>query len=222
MLPLSYAALPGGTETDERGRIVAVGAASWYATVPFSTSGNYPPNDIYLTPKIAPGLAVCAPACLNDFSSAGGIPILFDRFGNRLEAPQVREVPAVTGPDGGNTSFFTTDSTYDDDDGDGLNSPFSTFVTPQLDSGLDEFPNFFGTSASAPHVAAVTALLLDKNASLTPGQVREVLQQTARGPIDKRFTSARPIVITPIEVDGYNFDAGTGLVDAAAALDAVD
>jgi subtilisin family serine protease len=201
---------------------VAVGAASWYATVPFSTSGDYPPNDIYFTPKIAPGLAVCAPACLNDFSSAGGIPIYFDRFGNRLDTPEVREVPGVTGPDGGNTSFFLTDSTYDDDDGDGLNSPFSTFVTPQLDSGLDEYPNFFGTSASAPHVAAVAALLLDKSATLTPEQVREVLQQTARGPITKRFTSARPIVITPIDVAGYNFDAGTGLVDAAAALEAVD
>ena len=223
MVPLDFHTASGTSfgHSNAAGNI-AVGAAAWYATVPFSTSGNYPPNDIYLTPKIAPGLAVCAPACLNDFSSAGGIPILFDRFGNRLATPQVREVPAVTGPDGGNTSFFTTDSTYDDDDGDGLNSPFSTFVTPQLDSGLDEFPNFFGTSASAPHVAAVAALLLHKSASLTPEQVRQVLQTTARGPIDKRFTSARPIVITPIEVDGYNFDAGTGLVDAAEALQAVD
>ncbi|HXW09882.1 MAG TPA: S8 family serine peptidase [Steroidobacteraceae bacterium] len=223
MVPLDFHTASGTSfgHSNAAGNI-AVGAAAWYATVPFSTSGNYPPNDIYFTPKIAPGLAVCAPACLNDFSSAGGIPIYFDRFGNRLAAPEVREVPAVTGPDGGNTSFFTTDSTYDDDDGDGLNSPFSTFVTPQLDSGLDEFPNFFGTSASAPHVAAVAALLLDKTASLTPEQVREVLQKTARGPIDKRFTSNRPIIITPIEVGGYNFDAGTGLVDAAAALDAAD
>ena len=202
---------------------ISVGAASWYATVPFSTSGNYPPNDIYETPKIAPGLAVCAPACLNDFSSAGRIPIYFDRFGNRLPAPQIRENPAITGPDGGNTSFFLTDSTYDDDDGDGLNSPFSTFVTPTLDLPTDEFPNFFGTSASAPHVAAVAALMLDKNASLTQPRIREVLQSTARGPITLRFTSARPIETDEIEpVDGYNYDAGTGLVDAAAAVEAAD
>ena len=105
------------------------------------------------------------PACLNDFSSAGGIPIYFDRFGTRLGAPQIRQVPSVTGPDGGNTTFFLSDSSYDDDDGDGLNSPFSTFISG-LDNPLDEYPNFFGTSASAPHVAAVAALMLDKNPAL--------------------------------------------------------
>ena len=58
--------------------------------------------------------------------------------------------------------FFLSDSSYDDDDGDGLNSPFSTFISG-LDQPGDEYPNFFGTSASAPHVAAVAALMLDKN-----------------------------------------------------------
>jgi hypothetical protein len=224
MVPLAFHTASGTSfgHSNAAGNI-SVGAASWYATVPFSTSGDYPPNDIYFTPKIAPSLAVCAPACLNDFSSAGRIPIYFDKYGNRLAQPEIRQNPAVTGPDGGNTSFFLTDSTYDDDDGDGLNSPFSTFVTPTLDSGLDEFPNFFGTSASAPHVAAVAALMLDKNSALAPQRVREVLQSTARGPIDVRFTSARPIETFPIdEIDGYNYDAGTGLVDAAAAVDAAD
>ncbi|HEX5648691.1 MAG TPA: S8 family serine peptidase, partial [Steroidobacteraceae bacterium] len=129
---------------------------------------------------------------------------------------------AFTGPDGGNTSFFIGDSSYDDDDGDGRNSPTSTFVTP-LDQASDEYPNFFGTSASAPHVAAVAALMLQKKPSLMPSEVRQVLQDTARGPITHRFTSARPIERHPITpIDGYNFDAGTGLVDAAAALEAVD
>ena len=49
-----------------------IGAASWYVTVPFSTSGEVPPNDT-LTPAI--DLSPCTPACLNDFSSAGGVPI---------------------------------------------------------------------------------------------------------------------------------------------------
>lgn len=199
---------------------IAVGASSWYATAPFSTSGQVPPNDAG-TPKI--DLSPCDPACLNDFSSAGGIPILFDRFGNRLAQPVVRKVPSVTGPDGGNTSFFFSDSSYDDDDGDGSNSPFSTFVSATLDLPGDEYPNFFGTSASAPHVAAVAALMLDRNPALTQPQVRSILEQSAATrPIGQRFTSARPLVTSPIETDpvsGYNFDAGVGLVDAALAVE---
>lgn len=93
----------------------------------------------------------CVPACLNDFSSAGGTPIIFDTAGNRLPVPQIRLKPGITGPDGTNTSFFFSDTSRDDDDGDGI-----------FQSGEEgEFPNFFGTSASAPHVAAVAALMID-------------------------------------------------------------
>jgi subtilisin family serine protease len=200
----------------------AIGAASWYVTEPFSNSGLVPPNDTTLTPAI--DLSPCVPACLNDFSSAGGIPIYLDRFGNRLATPEVRMVPSVTGPDGGNTSFFLSDSTYDDDDGDGLNSPFSLFITSALDQPGDEYPNFFGTSASAPHVAGVAALMLEKSPGLTAEEIRQTLQETAR-PITLRFTSARPTITFPIDETGpgaYDFDSGFGLVDAAAALDALD
>jgi len=199
---------------------VSVGAASWYATVPFSTSGRVPPNDAG-TPKI--DLSPCAPACLNDFSSAGNVPILFDRFGERLTRPERRRNPSVTGPDGGNTTFFLTDSSYDDDDRDGRNSPLSTFISARLDMPGDEYPNFFGTSASAPHVAAVAALMRDLDRTLTPGSIRRALEGTAR-PISKRFTSNRPILLDPIrEVgpNGYDFDSGFGLVDALRALQTV-
>jgi hypothetical protein len=201
---------------------IAVGAATWYATVPFSTSGTVPPNDKDPANPIV--LSACNPACLNDFSSAGGVPILLDKFGTRLAAPLVRQVPSVTGPDGANTSFFLSDSSYDDDDGNGRNSPFSTFISAELDLPGNEYPNFFGTSASAPHVAAVAALMLDKNPGLTQTEVRQILETTAAArPINKRFTSARPIVTSPITLDpstGYNFDAGVGLVDAEAAVQA--
>ncbi len=198
----------------------SIGAASWYVTDPFSTSGDVPPNDTQL-PAI--DLSPCTPACLNDFSSAGNIPIYFDRFGERLAAPEQRLNPSVTGPDGGNTSFFLSDSSYDDDDEDGINSPFSTFISG-LDQPGDEYPNFFGTSAGAPHVAAVAALMLEANSALTPADVRRILQETAR-PITLRFTSARPTVTFPIDEvgpDGYDFDSGFGLVDAAAAVEAAD
>ena len=208
----------------------SVGAASWYVTQPFSTSGAVPPNDIYFAGLPPPGnvaidLSPCAPACLNDFSSAGNIPIYFDKFGTRIAA-QHRRNPSVTGPDGGNTSFFFSDSSYDDDDGDGFNSAYSTFITPLDLEPATEYPNFFGTSASAPHVAAVAALMLDKNPNLTVAQIRTALEQTAR-PIHWRFTSARPTVtfeideLVPVDPDGYDFDSGYGLVDAAAALNAI-
>jgi subtilisin family serine protease len=90
--------------------------------------------------------AECVPACLEIFSSAGGTPILFDINGKRLKKPVVRIKPGVVGPDGGNTSFFF--------------APYPFEVPGSTEP--DEFPNFFGTSASAPHVAAVAALMLDQ------------------------------------------------------------
>lgn len=47
-------------------------------------------------------------------------------------------------------------------------------------TGAAGFPSpFFGTSAAAPHVAAIAALMLEANPSLNPAQVKNALQQTA-------------------------------------------
>ena len=92
------------------------------------------------------------------FTSPGGrLPIFFDSQGNRFATPKVRQVPQISATDGGNTTFFATDSRLD----------------------TDTTPNFFGTSASAPHAAAIAALMLDKAGgprTLTPAQVRTKLQ----------------------------------------------
>jgi len=72
-----------------------------------------------------------SPPLLEPFSSAGPTLILFDTAGNRLAIPQIRLKLQIVAPDGANTTFFGRDVE------------------------LDGFPNFFGTSAAAPHAAAV-------------------------------------------------------------------
>ncbi len=120
------------------------------------------------------------PPLLESFSSAGGTPILFDTAGNRLATPEIREKPGIVAPDGTNTSFFPQGN---DTDGDG-------------------YPNFYGTSAAAPHAAAVAALMLQLNPSLSPADVYSTLESTA---ID-------------MDVAGFDFNTGYGLIQADVAL----
>ena len=56
-------------------------------------------------------------------------------------------------------------------------------------SPSDCFEPFFGTSAAAPHVAAVAALLLSKNSCLTPAQVQQALKSGAIDVLARGFDS---------------------------------
>jgi subtilisin family serine protease len=156
----------------------------------------------------------CLPACLNSFSSAGGTPIFFAKNGRRLRTAEIRLKPGVTGPDGGNTTFAFFDLSFE--------VPGS--------AEPDGFPNFFGTSASAPHVAAVAALILDQRErdirakkrfqgpkKLTPNAIYQVLRLTADDMTLRNFGGD----IGPQPVDnapGFDFDTGFGFVDAQRAL----
>ena len=129
------------------------------------------------------------------FSSLGGVANYFDAAGNRITA-LLRRKPDITAPDGVNTSFF---------------DPFGNGDIP---NDADILPNFFGTSAAAPHAAGVAALMLDaeKGNRLTPEQLKGILSATA---VDMDN------IYTPGFDKGFDFNTGYGLIKADAAVAAV-
>lgn len=70
--------------------------------------------------------------------------------------------------------------------------------------GADSYVPKSGTSMAAPHVAGVAALMLAKNAALTPDQVESMLK-----------SSARAFPVSP----GTTTTIGAGIVDAKKAVD---
>ena len=135
------------------------------------------------------------PALIEFYSSYGGIPNYFDVEGNRIP-PLVRRKPDITTPDGVNTSFF---------------NPFG--YPPGAFDG-DPFPNFFGTSAAAPHAAGVAALMIDaqKLNTITPDQIRGVMSSN---------TSDMDDPLTPAFDQGFDFASGYGFLEADKAVGAV-
>ena len=65
------------------------------------------------------------------------------------------------------------------------------------------FSTFYGTSAAAPHAAAIAGLLLERQPTLKPYQLRIALRATA----------------LDIEAPGVDRDSGSGIIDPLAALE---
>jgi len=81
----------------------------------------------------------------------------------------------------------------------GVTDPSGGTTVPPQD--LAYYTVSSGTSFAAPHVAGVIALMLERNPSLTPAQVKTILQKTS----------------TPM-LDRDRYEAGAGRVDVWAAL----
>ncbi|MDO7848186.1 PKD domain-containing protein [Hymenobacter sp. M29] len=116
-------------------------------------------------------------------SKSGGI-LLFNPNGTPLATPQVLLKPELAALDGTDTRAFDAPS------------------LPRADRPANGYPNFFGTSASAPHAAAVAALLWQAQPTLTVAQLLARLQSTARD----------------IVAAGFDDLTGAGVVDAYAAI----
>ena len=85
----------------------------------------------------------------------------------------------------------------------------------------DGWGGFSGTSAAAPQLAAVCALLLEKDPSLTPGEIKSVLRRTCRdvvnGSANPASNEGYPVPAGP----GIDGATGAGLVDAFAAFNQI-
>src|SRR5262249_53619930 len=128
------------------------------------------------------------PAVPEPFSSAGGTPILFNTAGQRLVTPIVRKAPDIVAPDGDDTTFFS----------------------PHTDDNGNVFYYFTGTSAAAPHAAAVAAQMIQAEAQLgNPHPAPAVIDNALR------------VSALDMGEPGFDFDTGHGLLDAPGAVAAL-
>ena len=148
---------------------IAVGAADWNQTPAFGVT----------------------PALAEDFTSKGGVTILFDTNGTRLATPEYRTAVDFTAPNGGNTTFFGNDVAYD----------------------ADTFPNFYGTSAAAPNAAALAAMLMQAYPTATPAQIQQALVDSATDILHNKAGKSLGV--------GYDLYTGVGLIEGSAALTAL-
>ncbi|MDH3346612.1 MAG: PKD domain-containing protein [Desulfobulbaceae bacterium] len=128
------------------------------------------------TPAFDPG----SPPQLEYFSSHGGTPILMDGAGQRLANPMIRNKPGIVAPDGVDTTFFY----------------------PTSDRNDNGIPDFSGTSAAAPHAAAVAALMLEAKSEATVPELYASLETTA----------------VDMEGVGFDYKSGYGLIKADDAI----
>lgn len=159
---------------------IAVGAQAFFLSPEF--------KDFPLAINVNPAFG--SATTVNNFSSYGGTPILVDPDGNDIELDP-RFKPDIVGTDGVNTTSFP--------------DPSGNF----LDIEGDGFPNFFGTSAAAPNIAAIVALMLQEKKDLTPAEVVSILEATAID-LDDPLTEGFDV--------GYDVATGNGFVQADKAL----
>src|SRR5581483_3819135 len=109
------------------------------------------------------------------------------------------------GPDGINNTML----------GASLNQGSDTTLATQVNNTTitgckdnESFPNFFGTSAAAPHAAAAAALMLQANPALTPTQIITAMQTSA-------------IAMAATNSGTYDYNDGHGFLDINAAFAAL-
>eukprot|EP00898_Chlorokybus_atmophyticus_P007470 jgi/Chlat1/7724/Chrsp66S00566 len=118
-------------------------------------------------------------------SAGGGTPLLFNADGARLSTPIIPKKPDACAPDGVDTTFFGSR----DEDNSG-------------------YPDFFGTSAAAPHAGGLAALLLQVRPAFAPAALYDLMRRTADDMDDER---------TPDFDYGYDNATGYGFLNGRSA-----
>jgi subtilisin family serine protease len=158
-------------------------------------------------------LEVATPGATHGHSSVVGafsiaaINVAFAGTGTFAGGPTNQVEPFSS--DGYRRVFFKSDGTpftpgnllFSDNGGELRKKPDLT-ATDGVMASVPGFATFFGTSAAAPHAAAIAALLKSANPRATPNMIRQALTMTA---ID-------------IEAIGRDRDSGAGVVSAFNAL----
>ncbi len=166
---------------------IGVGATPWWAPTPYLGQN---------------------PLANEPFSSQGPGIYVFNPDGSPLAGgPTLVQNPTVTGPDGGNTSFFVPGELLDTTNPPNPGEPVtSTNLDPVNQQAL---PTFFGTSSATPNVTAVAALMLEVAPTLTPAQIRAGLED-----------GAEPMNGTPAGT--WNDQSGFGFVNAISSINAIE
>lgn len=91
------------------------------------------------------------------FTSIG--PLITEEIKPDIAAPGVNVASSI--------SYFTDNS-------------YNTYTTVEFNDRIYPFARLSGTSMSSPCVAGIVALMLEANPTLTPSEIKEILQTTAR------------------------------------------
>lgn len=183
-------------------------------------------------PQAVTVAAVNAMGKRSSYSSAGSnilVSGLGGEYGSAINNLGLPAGPAMVTTDltGCNQGFSSTQAV------DPLTNPFDvpgSEVNTALNANCDYTASMNGTSAAAPTVAGVMALMLQANPALTWRDVRMILMKTARRidssrvPTTVQLPSGEHYVPEPAwtkNAAGYWFDNwyGFGLVDGSAAVD---
>ena len=163
---------------------IGVGAVPWWAPAPYLSQ---------------------SPLLSEPFSSAGPSITVRNPDGSLMTNPVTVQNPAITAPDGGNTSFFEPGNIINTSN----NPPFVP-GQPSTPTNLSQaLPSFFGTSSAAPNAAAVAALMKQRVPTATPADIRAGL-----------IASGTPMNGTPKGV--WDPTAGFGNINAIKAINAVN